>query len=90
MALVFFRPLEQMKGGMERVPALRGGVSGSLRQNRCFAAHSPAHMFLKSHDLFVLCVAMAELILTARGTRSEYQGNKQSFPPSTLYSACSY
>ena len=81
MALVFFRSLERMKGGRNESTSA-GGVSGSLRQNRCFAAHSPA--LPDPNNLlhfFIFCVAMAELILTARVDSFREQGSKKGNSP---------
>lgn len=68
----FFPSFGTDEGGNGTSPQERGGVSGSLRQNRCFAAHSPALPIPKSSSCIYLLCGNGCAFLSTRGTRSEY------------------
>ena len=85
MTLVFFRSLERMKGGRNEATSA-GGVGGSLRQNRCFAAHSTRATYPNIFFIFSSSVWQRLCFFCWRvWPRSEKQGSKKVFPPSPSY-----
>ena len=81
----FFSVLWDGWRGEGTSPQERGGVSGSLRQNRCFAAHSPALPDPTIYFISSSSVMSGRGYFDGAGDSFREQGSKKVFPPSPSY-----